>query len=150
MKLVNLTPHEINIEGTETLPPSGVVARVEERSQSRGYLDEDYCVQIVAKSYGDIINLPSPVEGTIYVTSAIVAQVAWKKRRWDVFCPGDPLRDEEGHIVGCRALCTAAVGSAPGALPHGFWGFTPGRCEWCGFEGAFPAGRWSCPNCGGS
>lgn len=103
MEIINLTPHSINImlgEESIILPPSGKVARCKEVSQQVGTLENK--VPIVKKVFGEVYDLPDPQEGVIYVVSALVAQAA---KRNDVLCPGDPVRDAEGKIVGCQSLC---------------------------------------------
>ncbi|MFC0903824.1 hypothetical protein ACFHWD_03850 [Clostridium sp. MT-14] len=52
--------------------------------------------------FGDIENLPEPQPDTIFVVSSIVAQAA--QNRDDLFIPDDTVRDENGRIIGCRAL----------------------------------------------
>ena len=102
MKLVNLTPHAIHI-GALTIPPSGTVARASEQ-----YVDLDpitvdgHEVPIRLVTYGDLTGLPEPQAGVAYIVSSIAAQAA--AGRTDVLVPTDPIRDEEGRIVGCRAL----------------------------------------------
>ncbi len=95
---VNLTPHAINI-GDKTIPPSGQVARCTEITETVGY---PYGVPLVRKKYGEIVGLPESVPGTYYIVSALVMTAV---RRYDVVCPGNPVRDGEGKIVGCQALC---------------------------------------------
>ncbi len=102
-EIVNLTPHPINIvmgDGeVRTIPPSGTVARCRETTETVGEVNG---IPVIRKSFGSVENLPDPSSGTIYVVSALVAQAA---RREDVVCPGDPVRDDKGQIIGCKALC---------------------------------------------
>ena len=106
MRLVNLTPHDIHIivDGTSlTIPKTGDLARAKEEVFNEGCIEvEGLQVPVVRKEFGEIINLPAPEEGTIYIVSAIVATAA---NRDDVVCPGNPVRDESGNIIGCAALC---------------------------------------------
>jgi hypothetical protein len=62
-------------------------------------------IRVVTKKFGDVEGLPQPKEGKSYVVSAITAQAAWANGRTDVFSVGDPVRDGEGKIIGCRSLC---------------------------------------------
>lgn len=114
MKLVNLTPHALNLHHPSVpgsvlmVPPSGTVARCREVVQPRGTIEVDgYTVTLVAKTFGQIENLPDPEDGVIYVTSALAAQAAWAIGRRDVVCPGDPVRDSDGRVVGATSLCVA-------------------------------------------
>jgi hypothetical protein len=105
--LVNLTPHAVTVAGL-TIPPSGTVARCREVSESRGTIEVDgTLVPLVAKWFGEVENLPEPKDDTIYIASALTAQAAWAAGRRDVVCPGDPVRDAEGRIVGAASLCVA-------------------------------------------
>lgn len=95
---VNLTPHAINVGGMH-IPPSGTVARCREESE----LVTEICgLKIIRKKFGAVEGLPPPEENTVYIVSAICMAAA---RRPDVMCPGNPVRDSAGVIVGCEALC---------------------------------------------
>ena len=113
MFLQNLTPHPLVFkteEGGElTVQPAGFLARCEEFSSPTGEITVDgVAIPVISKAFGEIEGLPNPVRGTIYVVSALAAQAAWRAGRVaDVFCPGDPIRDAEGKIVGCRSLCAS-------------------------------------------
>jgi len=128
-RVVNLTPHTINFirpysleigrdefgtplyiteERTYSLPPSGTVARCKtDRQQVDSFILEDVdgwdiTVPITSTKFGEVEGLPEPQEDTIYIVSNLVAQAA--SDREDVFFPDDVVRDEEGKIIGCRAL----------------------------------------------
>jgi hypothetical protein len=108
-KLVNLTPHPINIYADGkviTIPPSGAVARVQEVIEDAGSLEVDGArIPLRTKRLGDQVeNLPPPQEGIIYIASLLAAQAAWAAGRSDVVAPGDPERDSEGRIAGARSL----------------------------------------------
>ncbi|NNG67530.1 hypothetical protein [Caldanaerobacter subterraneus] len=107
MKLVNLTPHEITLilEGGELhIPPSGTVARC---TTNRVTVEEVHIdglkIPINKTEFGEVENLPEPEEGTYFIVSAIVAQ-AMSGKRSDLLIPDDAVRDEQGRIVGARAL----------------------------------------------
>lgn len=95
-KFINLTPHAINLNNGDVLVPTGSPARV---SASFSAFDADgLCEQV----FGEVENLPAPVEGTLYVVSALVLG-ALKGTRKDVVAPatGHPeaRRNEKGQIV---------------------------------------------------
>jgi hypothetical protein len=58
MKLINLTPHPINLVGVGEINPSGTVARLEETTESTGgiYIDNVY-IPTIRKKLGSIITL---------------------------------------------------------------------------------------------
>lgn len=105
MKLVNLTPHVLNIltpDGNLSLPPAGESARVQMVGQElQPIVTDGITVPVSAQVAGDIIGLPDPQPDTIYVVSMLVAQTA---RRPDVLSPGRLVRDNAGQPAGCIGL----------------------------------------------
>jgi hypothetical protein len=108
VKLVNLTPHPIDIflkDGRVVRLPSEGVARVREVKEDAGELEwEGGTVPLCRKFLGEVEGLPEPKEGVIYIVSLLAAQKAWERGRTDVVAPGDYIRDEEGRIIGIAAL----------------------------------------------
>lgn len=112
MKLVNLTPHTVNIVASDGTPilaiePSGDVARVSSHVDTVGFvtvLDGDGAViiPVTATSFGDVQGLPDPQDDVAFVVSSLVAQRV--PDRTDVFIPSDSVRDSSGRIIGCRSL----------------------------------------------
>lgn len=111
MKLVNLTPHEINIYDGEkllvTVPVSGQVARCAEERAGLGKL-ADTGISVSRATYGEVEGLPQPEPDTVYIVSALVLAAVGAERA-DVFAPGQAVRDAEGRVVGCVGL---SAGSA--------------------------------------
>jgi hypothetical protein len=112
MRLVNVTPHAVTLISPTgervTVPPSGVVARVAERMESLGEVMVDGVpLPVVRRSFGELEGLPEPEAGVLYVASALVAEAAWRVGRSDVVGLADFVRDEQGRIVGARALVAA-------------------------------------------
>ena len=97
-QFVNLTPHEVNI-GDLDLPASGLVARVAVEHRETG---QHAGVTLLVGSYGEVSNLPEPVDGTLYIVSAAV-RTALPGRK-DLASPAHLVRDDEGRIIGCMAL----------------------------------------------
>ncbi len=110
MNIVNLTPHPITIlndEG-ETIayyPPSGTVARATQTSEKIGELDG---VDVVSTKFGAPVDLPAAQQGKFYLVSAITASAAQAHGRFvgDLLLTIDPVRDDQGRIIGCRRLAT--------------------------------------------
>lgn len=112
IKLVNLTPHAINLivpdgNGGETLivvPPSGAVARcaVTRRVAYLIETPEGFKIPVNHTSFGEVEGLPDPEPGVAYIVSTLVAQAA--RERSDIYVVDDTVRDEAGRIVGARAL----------------------------------------------
>ena len=94
MTFKNYTPHSIVLNDGRTFPSMGV-SRV---SNSFSEFKNDIC----SVSYGDIVGLPAPEEGTIYIVSAIVLNAAKAKGRQDCVAPATGHPDcirKDGYIV---------------------------------------------------
>lgn len=106
VKIVNLTPHTINLmigEGSISIEPSGIIARCKVSTEQVGTIKVDGKeIPVNKKVYGEVEGLPEKQEGTIYIVSSLVAQAV--KDRDDVFIPDELVRDEEGRVIGARAL----------------------------------------------
>ena len=108
MKLVNLTPHSIHLLINEVwmfVQPSGLLARVNTRSLSVFpiVLDDGTEIPVMETKLDQVVGLPAPAEGVVYVVSRIVLD-AVRRSRADVYAPFDFVRDDDGDLVGCRAL----------------------------------------------
>lgn len=110
MRLVNLTPHAIHLMPagpggpTVTIPPSGTAARcATQRVQVDTITVDGVQVSVNRTQFGAVDGLPGPQPDTLYLVSVIVAQ-AVAGTRTDVVMVDDAVRDEEGRIIGARAL----------------------------------------------
>ena len=109
MTLINLTPHAVTICALHgfpilTVPTSGAVAqcRVERWHDERIMVGVLHIhIPIAVPEYSDIEGLPDPEPGVGYIVSAMVRQASGRP---DVFSPGDAIRDDQGHVIGCRGL----------------------------------------------
>lgn len=103
MRIVNCTPHQVVVHNSDgdkvVFEPSGIVPRV---SMSRTLLYKLEGVEIFATRYGDAVDMPKVVPGTSYIVSNMTAAACSDRR--DLLTPGDPIRDEEGRIIGCLGL----------------------------------------------
>ena len=102
MRLVNLTPHEVNFvteNGTITVEPSGEIARVSCKTERIGFING---IPVTGNVYGEVEGLPEPEANTLYITSSLVAGRV--PERHDVCIPNEPVRNEKGQIVGCKSL----------------------------------------------
>ncbi|DBA34847.1 MAG: hypothetical protein HXS54_06185 [Theionarchaea archaeon] len=107
--IVNLTPHELTvyIEGkvAMSVPPSGKMARLAEKTQRVGQLfiheDADF-VPLVVTEYAETYDLPPPKEGIMYFVSLMVLKE--NKNRKDLLAPGEQMRDTSGRIVGVKSF----------------------------------------------
>ena len=109
MNIVNLTPHPLNLMPAGptgpvvTIPPSGLVARCAvNRMQVDTVTVDGVSVPVNKTQFGTVSDLPDPQPNTIYVVSSIVAQAVPDRR--DVFVVDDAVRDDQGRIIGARAL----------------------------------------------
>ena len=109
MNIVNLTPHALNLmpDGPTgpvvTIPPSGLVARCAvNRVQVDTVTVDGITVPVNQTQFGSVSDLPDPQPDTIYIVSSLVAQAV--PDRQDVFIVDDAVRDDQGRIIGARAL----------------------------------------------
>lgn len=111
MKLINLTPHAINIKPSDDADvisfPSSGVARVSVTQKSVLPIVVDGVDVPVSKNvYGDVEGLPAPQDGVRYIVSALVLS-ALGGTRDDVFAPdtgASAIRNGAGQIVAVRGL----------------------------------------------
>lgn len=105
MNVVNLTPHDVRIvneagEVVKIYPKTGQVARIDSKQVSNGDIDGVPCVKT---AFTAPIDLPAPVDGTIYIVSLVTAQNC---PRPDLVAPdtgpGSVVRDEAGQIIGVK------------------------------------------------
>jgi len=109
VRFINLTQHSINVvrDGSVVLsiPPSGTVARVATFQTVVCQLDG---IDVVRTVFGDIVGLPDPQDGVVYVVSTLVLQAlkASGVDRSDVVAPdtspASVVRDDVGQIVGVK------------------------------------------------
>lgn len=104
MQIINLTPHSINFLDADnnpilTVEPSGTIARVK---QTRTLCGTIAGIPVNQCAYGTVQGLPEPAKETIYIVSAITAQAC--PGRQDVYIVDDSVRNEDGRVVGARAL----------------------------------------------
>lgn len=102
--LVNLTPHAITLfkvtGESVTIEASGVVARCAVVTTAVGSIDG---IKVNTTRFGEVTDLPDPVEGTYYVVSAMVL-TALHGSRSDVLGVSEYVRNEAGQVVGAKAL----------------------------------------------
>ena len=109
--LINLTPHALAlraVDGSDTIvPPSGAVARVTCTPGGPSGVGGVPVPIYGADVLGAVDGLPAPVEGVLYIVSAIVGAAC--VGRTDVLVPGTgpsdgAVRNDKGHIVAVTRL----------------------------------------------
>ena len=104
VRLINLTPHEVNILGEDdrpilTLHSEGVLRLSEKRTK----VGEVSGIPVFHKEYGEA-ELPPKEEGVFYIVSLPVAQAF--PSRSDLLVPDQLVRDEKGRVIGARSFST--------------------------------------------
>lgn len=102
MTIKNLTPHTINIvtgNGNIEITPSGVIPRVSVKTVPVGSANG---IPLFRNEYGNVVDLPDPVDGTLYVVSGLLKSAC--PERSDLVVPAKQIRDEQGRIIGCEGL----------------------------------------------
>lgn len=109
--VINLTPHEVNLVDNEGNPvaafePTGTIARAAQKDVKVGAVEvaPGINVDVVNTTYGEPTDLPQFKEGTYYVVSILTAQAAKAHGRTtsDLLVTSDPVRNDEGRIIGCK------------------------------------------------
>lgn len=105
MKLINLTPHNVDIcdecgNVIKTYEASGVVARVAHGWETIEYIDD---VPVVVRKNVNVINLPEPQEGIMYIVSNIILDYCYD--RLDLLAPVKQVKIN-GRVVGCQAFAS--------------------------------------------
>lgn len=107
MHLTNLTPHTVQIlwagDGFE-IEPSSPPARcaVETEIVDTISVWDGFLVPVTRPRFGAVTGLPDPEDGVGYIVSRVVAEARPDRR--DLYIPDQLVRDNQGRIVGCRAL----------------------------------------------
>ena len=113
MKLLNYVQHPVNVvkNGNTVVIESSGFAKVNEQRQFIETVDFDGIgeIDLVRNNTDNVVGLPDPVEGVMYIVSGIVLK---NTLRTDVIAPGtgpnnSAIRNEKGHIVGIVELVVA-------------------------------------------
>lgn len=104
--IINYTPHTLHIFGLDGKNQVQEIlstgnARVSFKTIIVGEISED-SVPIVRQEFGPVTGLPLPEPNVWWVVSRMVASAC--PDRDDLLVPGDPVRDSEGCVVGCKGL----------------------------------------------
>ena len=104
VKLINLTPHNINLKvngETIVIEPAVSKSELPRLKETIKKLEDievnGYKVPITVKEFEEAYNIPEPKEGVYYIVSALIAKAL---KREDFIVP-NTVRDESGNIVGC-------------------------------------------------
>lgn len=112
IKLVNKTPHPVTLvleDGArislEPVLPTPRVSSSSVKTASYTITDGEGTEHVItreAPTFGEIVDLPEPEEGVIYVVSMLVAARA--ANRIDLVSPGRQIRNDAGQVIGCAGL----------------------------------------------
>ena len=112
MRIVSLVPHTTRLmdmgKVVLSVPPSGLVARVEVLEAEAEELDLDgTVVPVIRTRFGRVTGLPDAEPGTFYIVSGLVLDYAID--RADLLVPARLVRSG-GRVIGCQAFARASVG----------------------------------------
>jgi len=96
---VSSEPSPYRAEYVATIPPADQAARVSVTTETRSVVGG---IPISISVFGDVVGLPEPRRGTIYIVSLMVANAC--PNRVDLAIVNETMRDASGQIVGARSL----------------------------------------------
>ena len=101
--LVNLTPHDVDICDSygriiKTYRSSGKIARICNNYEDVGNING---VPLLGRKNDEIIDLPAPKEGFMYIVSNVVLENC--KDRTDLVAPAKQVKIN-GRTIGCMAF----------------------------------------------
>ena len=110
--LVNKTPHPVTLvlenDAKITLAPVLPIPRVSSHNvvtATYAITDDsgvEHTITREAPVFGEVVDLPEPQEGVLYIVSMLVAARAVGRN--DLVSPGRQLRNEAGQVIGCAGL----------------------------------------------
>lgn len=107
---INLTSHPItDVVAGLVVPPTGQMARVTTTQKLVQHVkppNSDKPVAIYRTDYGEIVGLPEPKEGCVYIVSAPIINALKEQgiERNDVVAPYNTIRDSSGIPRGCSGF----------------------------------------------
>ena len=104
-ELVNLCPHEIRLlleHGEVVVEPTGLARCREEREPVGSLVTGAGDVPLVRCRYGEVVGLPDPAPGGLYIVSHLAAQHL--PQRHDLLVPDHLVRNEVGVVIAAQAL----------------------------------------------
>ena len=110
--MLNLTPHPIVIMGSvtgesTTIPPSGVVARVEQTYTNTGTVSiSGQTITVVRADYGNVTGLPDG-DDPIIVSGMVLAALKGRPNTYAPDTGAGAVRDENGRITAVTRLIAA-------------------------------------------
>lgn len=110
MKILNCTPHDINILGDNgstitSIKPSGTIVRANQENKRVGYLNiNGVAIPESAVTFNDN-GLPDECDDTLLIVSKLTADAfPWRQ---DLLLVNESVRDEDGKVIGCKSLAFA-------------------------------------------
>lgn len=121
IKIINCTPHAINLNSGAVFAPSGIVARVSVQLTKVEVINPTDCdcdecrngggcghwlsheIPVFKQVFGQVIDLPASMPDTFYIVSGLVLDAVKASGRKDCLAPAtghtDTRRNDKGHII---------------------------------------------------
>lgn len=105
MKIINKTPHDVNVVDEKnnvlrTYLRSDSQIRISSQIKRVGFADDE--TPLTVTEYGEAYGLPEYVDGVYYIVSALVKNAL--PERSDLLIPAEQVRDGAGMVIGCKSL----------------------------------------------
>lgn len=108
VKVVNLTPHDVNVMDEEgntlmVFPSEGIARLLTQTVHHEPFvLDDGTKIPTSSTEFGEVQGLPEPADGVVYIVSSLIA--GYYPLRGDLYIPNESVRDDKGRIIGCKSL----------------------------------------------
>lgn len=104
MKIINCTPHPINIIGDNneviaSFPKGDIIPRLTQKTVQVGGING---IPLTSTNFSETQNMPRKLDGVVYIVSRLVLED--NRDRNDLLVPNEIVRDDDGNIIGCRSL----------------------------------------------
>lgn len=141
MRLINLTPHPVTINGV-TIQPAGPAPRCPTTVTPLPPLVVDgQEIPVEQVSMGQVTGLPDPVNDVALIVSRPVAEAASHRR--DLYIPHKLTRDASGAVIGCAALGQVAAPAADGPDVEAVLNLCTTRADWAELDNRLAADGWA-------
>jgi hypothetical protein len=105
IKIINTTPHPVNLilDGKEIVFQPEFPVRVKSETISSGNISwHGQEIPLTRTLFGHVEGLPEFKEDVLYIVSQLIKDRLQDRK--DLLVPSEIVRNDKGHIIGCKAF----------------------------------------------